>query len=253
MAGTVREWDAAGYQRVSVPHEEWAEAVLERLPLAGDETVLDAGCGTGRVTRMLVERLPRGRVIAVDGSEAMVAKVGEVLRPSDRAFVANLTELELAEPVDAIVSSAVFHWISDHDLLFSRMRAALRDGGRLAAQCGGEGNISDFRRLSAEVAARDPYAEYLGEGFEEPWFYADAEETEQRLRAAGFDEVRCWLQPWEVIPPEPIEFMRTITLTPHLDELPAELHDRFLAEVLDAAGGELHKRYVRLNIEAVAG
>jgi trans-aconitate 2-methyltransferase len=252
MTGKVREWDAAGYQRVSVPHEEWAKAVLERLPLAGDETVLDAGCGTGRVTRMLVERLPRGRVIAVDGSTAMVEKVAEVLRPEDEAFVCDLTELELAEPVDAVVSSAVFHWIFDHELLFRRMRVALKEGGRIAAQCGGEGNIDEFRKLSARVSAREPYTEYLGEGFEEPWFYAGVEETEARLRAAGFTAVRCWLQPWEVIPPDPLEFMRTITLSPHLDKLPAELHDRYLADVLAEAGGELHKRYVRLNIEAVA-
>src|SRR5882757_9934561 len=110
---------------------------MERLPLRGDEVVLDAGCGTGRVTRMLVERLPEGRVVAVDGSETMVAKVREVLRPGDEAFVADLTQLELAEPLDGVVSSAVFHWIPDHDALFARMRAVLKPGARFEAQCGG--------------------------------------------------------------------------------------------------------------------
>src|SRR5699024_4881066 len=103
MSG-VRERDAATYQRISVPHEEWAEAVLERLPLRGEETVLDAGCGTGRGTRVLVERLPAGRVVAVDGSAQMVEKVREVLRPQDRAMVADLAAFELTEPVDEIVS-----------------------------------------------------------------------------------------------------------------------------------------------------
>jgi trans-aconitate 2-methyltransferase len=251
MTGAVREWDAASYQRMSVPHEEWAKSILERLPLHGDETVLDAGCGTGRVTRMLVERLPRGQVVAVDGSEAMVAKVAEVLRPVDEAFVADLTKLELDQPVDAITSSAVFHWIRDHDELFRRLRACLRTEGRIAAQCGGAGNIDEFRRVSGEVAAREPYASHLA-GFEEPWFYAGAEETERRLREAGFDAVRCWLQPWEVVPPEPTEFMRTLILAPHLDALPAEHHESFLTDVLATGGGELRLRYVRLNIEGVA-
>jgi len=252
MAGAVREWDAASYQRISVPHEEWARAILERLPLNGDETVLDAGCGTGRVTRMLVERLPAGRVIAVDGSQAMVDKVAEVLRPADEAFVADLTELALPEPVDAVVSSAVFHWISDHELLFRRLRGCLATGGRLAAQCGGAGNIDEFRlAASGTVAARPPYAEHL-EAFVEPWYYAGAEETEERLRAAGFTAVRCWLQPWEVLPPDPDEFMRTLILAPHLDVLPADRHDRFVADVLAASGEPLRLRYVRLNIEAVA-
>jgi trans-aconitate 2-methyltransferase len=250
MSG-VREWDAATYQRISVPHEEWAEAVLGRLPLRGEETVLDAGCGTGRVTRMLVERLPEGRVIAVDGSAAMVEKVREVLRPGDEALVADLAKLELDEPVDAIVSSAVFHWIHDHDELFRRLRACLVPGGRLAAQCGGAGNIDRFRRAGKAVTEREPYARYFEE-FGDLWFYAGVAETEERLRAAGFAEVRCWLEPWEVVPPEPAEFTRTIMLSGHIDRLPPELHDRFVADVLAAAGEPLVLDYVRLNIDAVA-
>ena len=250
MSG-VREWDAATYRRISVPHEEWAEAVLERLPLRGEETVLDAGCGTGRVTRMLVERLPDGRVIAVDGSAAMVEKVREVLRPQDEAFVADLSALELEQPVDAIVSSAVFHWIKDHDELFRRMRACLKPGGRLAAQCGGAGNIDGFRRAGKTVTEREPYAPHF-EDFGDLWFYAGAEETEARLRAAGFEQIRCWLEPWQVSPPEPVDFTRTIMLSGHIDRLPAELHDRFVADVIAAAGEPLVLDYVRLNIEAVA-
>jgi trans-aconitate 2-methyltransferase len=251
MAGGAKEWDASTYQRISAPHEEWAKALLDRLPLEGAETVLDAGCGTGRVTRMLVERLPAGRVVAVDGSSQMIAKVGEVLRPVDEGFVADLTALELAEPVDAIVSSAVFHWILDHDLLFERMRACLKQGGRFAAQCGGAGNIDAFRGVSADVAGREPYAAHLAE-FEDPWFYAGVEETEVRLRAAGFQGVRCWLQPWDVIPPEPADFTRTVVLRAHVDALPEELREPFVADVLAACEEPLSLRYVRLNIEAVA-
>jgi trans-aconitate 2-methyltransferase len=249
--GLLKDWDAGSYQRVSVPHEEWAEALMERLSLAGTETVLDAGCGTGRVTRRLVERLPRGRVVAADGSEAMIAKVAEVLRPVDVSLVADLTKLELEEPVDAAVSSAVFHWIGDHPTLFARMRAALKPGARLEAQCGGLGNIDEFRVRSGEVAACEPYASHLAE-FEEPWYYAAAEETEERLRDAGFEEVSAWLQPWDVVPSDPREFMRTLILKPHVDVLPEELHARFIEDVLAATGEPLTLRYVRLNISAVA-
>lgn len=247
----VREWDARTYHRVSVPHEEWAEAILARLPLRGDEAVLDAGCGTGRATRMLIERLPEGRVIGVDGSTAMVEKVREILRPQDEAYVADLTKLELPEPVDAILSSAVFHWIRGHEALFARMRAALRPGGRLAAQCGGAGNIARLRETTRGVAARAPYAVHLS-GLGGPWNYADTEETGARLRAAGFERVRCWLQPWEVIPPEPFEFLRTICLAPYLDPLPEELRAAFVEDVLAEEAKPLVLAYVRLNIEADA-
>ena len=244
-----RDWDASSYHRVSVPHEEWARSILDRLPLRGEETVLDAGCGSGRVTAMLIDRLPEGRVIAVDGSASMVEKVTEVLRPQDKAFVADLTALELAEPVDAVFSSAVFHWIGDHELLFSRLHGALRPGGRLAAQCGGAGNIDRLRRIADDLQASEPFAPHF-EHFEEPWNYAGSEETEARLRAAGFDQIRCWLQPWTVEPPEPAEFLRTVCLGPQLDRLPEDLRTPFVEAILAAEPSPLQLDYVRLNIEA---
>lgn len=246
-----RDWDATTYTRVALPHEEWARAILDRLGLEGGETVLDAGCGSGRTTSIVIERVPDGRVIAVDGSPSMVEEVRKVLRPQDEAIVADLTKLELDEEVDAVFSTAVFHWILDHDALFARMRAALKDGGRFAAQCGGEGNIDAFRKAGEEVARREPYASYL-EGIEGLWNYAAPDVTEERLRKAGFAEVRCWLEPWPVAPPEPEAYARTICLGAHLERLPAELRDRFVADVLAAQEDPLQLDYVRLNIEATA-
>jgi trans-aconitate 2-methyltransferase len=244
-----RDWDAASYQRVSAPHEEWALSILDRLELAGDERVLDAGCGSGRVTSMLIERLPAGSVVAVDGSPSMIEEVRSVLRPQDEALVGDLAEVQLDEPVDVVFSSAVFHWVLDHDALFRNMRRALKPGGRLAAQNGGAGNIARLRRTSEEVAARDPYAAHF-EGFGRPWNYAAPGETEERLLAAGFAEARCWLQPWDIVPPEPAEFLRTVCLGPHMDRLPEELRDPFIADVLALEDDPLILDYVRLNIDA---
>jgi trans-aconitate 2-methyltransferase len=251
MASATRDWDAGTYHRVSVPHEEWARSVLDRLPLRGDEAVLDAGCGSGRVTGLLIERLPEGRVVAVDGSPSMIEKVRETLRPGDEALISDLTELELDRQVDAVFSSAVFHWVLDHDLLFRRLATALRPGGAIAAQCGGAGNIDRLRKICGEVAAGEPFASYF-EGFDEPWNYAGAEETEARLTAAGFVDVRCWLQPWTIEPPEPAEFLRTVCLGPHMDRLPEELRMPFIERVLEREPEPLQLEYVRLNIEARA-
>jgi len=213
---TVRDWDATSYDRVSTPQVEMAEAVLERLPLRGDETVLDAGCGSGRVTALLLERLPRGHVVAV---------------------------------VDAVFSNAVFHWIADHERLFERLAAALEPGGRLVAQCGGKGNIDAFRRLADEIASEPPYARHM-KHFRGPWNYASQQDTERRLLAAGFDEVRCWLQPWPVTPADPLEFTRTVCLGNHLEALPPELRERYVEEVVRRSGAPLTLEYIRLNIDA---
>ena len=246
-----RDWDAVSYQRVSVPHEEWARSILDRLELRGDEVVLDAGCGSGRVTSMLIERLPEGRVIAVDGSASMVEQVGSVLRPQDEAMVADLLELALEEPVDVVFSSAVFHWILDHEALFRSLKGALKPGGRLATQNGGAGNIARLKASTEEVTGREPFAAHF-EGFEQPWNYAAPEETEERLLEAGFARARCWLQPWDVAPPEPAEFLRTVCLGPHVDRLPEDLREPFIADILALEDDPLVLGYVRLNIDATA-
>jgi trans-aconitate 2-methyltransferase len=249
-----RDWNAASYDRVSTPQLEMALPVLDRLLLTGDETVLDAGCGSGRVTAALLERLPRGAVVAADAAPSMIDQARERFGSEPRVRVldpVSLTELQLAEPVDAAFSNAVFHWIKDHDALFERLHAALRPGAPLAAQCGGKGNIDGFRRLADEVAAEPPYAEHMSE-FAGPWNYADPAETEERLVRAGFEDARCWLEPWPVTPDEPLEYASTVCLGNHLEELPEDLREAFAAEVVRRSGEPFRLEYVRLNIMARA-
>jgi trans-aconitate 2-methyltransferase len=247
--GRRADWDAATYDRVSDPQVEWARAVLDRLPLRGDETVLDAGCGSGRVTRMLADRLPAGRVIGVDASPSMVERARSALRPQDTVVRADLSELELEEPVDAVFSNAVFHWISDHDTLFRRLHAAMRPGGRLIAQCGGEGNVDFLRAAARDLAAAEPYARHL-QPLPEPWNYAGPGETARRLEASGFDRVETSLDPWPVTPPEPLVYLSLVCLSPYLERLPEELHDDFVAAVAERLGRPLTLDHVRLDISA---
>src|SRR3954465_1923785 len=110
-----RDWNADSYERISAPMEAMGRDVLDRLELRGGERVLDAGCGTGRVTAGLVERLPRGEVVAVDGWGGVGAETRKRLGDRVHAFACDLLELELDRPVDAILSTATFHWIADHD------------------------------------------------------------------------------------------------------------------------------------------
>jgi trans-aconitate 2-methyltransferase len=283
-----RDWDAATYDRIADPQTRWGRAVLNRLPLAGDERVLDAGCGTGRVTELLLARLPRGRVVALDGSPAMIAearrRLGEgdervdgaglgpaqssaegfedparvpIAKPVDGAglgpaqsmakrveyVVADLAQpLPLREPVDAVFSTATFHWISDHDALFRHLAAVLRAGGRLCAQCGGHGNVASVR---AAVHAIDPSLGWRKN-------FATPEETEQRLARAGFVDVRAWLQPepTRFAPGEPLEtFLRTVILGEVLEQVAPERRDAFVREVA-ARLPRPEIDYVRLNIDA---
>jgi trans-aconitate 2-methyltransferase len=252
MATGTRDWDAETYARVARPQLEWAGAVIDRLELRGDETVLDAGCGSGRLTELLLEALSHGRVIAVDGSAAMVEEARARLDPErTTAFCSDLLELELDEEADAVFSNAVFHWIRDHARLFERLHRALRPGGRLEAQCGGEGNVARFYAAVAEVASGDRYSAHL-EGFE-PHRFADPGETEALLAAAGFEGISCGLEARPVHPPEPRESIRTVCIGAHTELLPEEDREAFLDEVMDALGPDPELDYVRLNISARKG
>ena len=244
-----REWDAQTYDRVSDPQYEWGLEVLGRLDLAGNEFVMDAGCGSGRVTAKLLERLPHGRVLCVDASEQMIEKAREALGDRADYLVADLSELEVPERVDVIFSTATFHWVLDHDRLFSRLHAALKPGGRLVAQCGGEGNVAKHARAIVEVATRPEFIDHF-QGLEMMWNFAPANATEERLREAGFADVRCWLEDKPVQPENPYDFTTTVTMGPHLSRLPEELRRQFAEAVLEVEDDPLVLNYVRLNLDA---
>ncbi|MGH2925819.1 MAG: class I SAM-dependent methyltransferase [Solirubrobacterales bacterium] len=248
-AETPRDWDASTYHQVAHPQEEWGREVIERIGLAGSEAVLDAGCGSGRVTKLLVERLGDGRVVGVDASPSMIAKARETLGDDVELIVSDLLDLELSEPVEIVFSNATFHWILDHRRLFERLHAALVPGGRIEAQCGGIGNTEEFLNSVENVNGDERFAPYL-RGITSVWNFASPGDTEMRLQDAGFGEARCWLEDRPVEPRDPRGFLEAVCLGPHLDRLPEELRGPYMDAALEVLPRPLMLDYVRLNISA---
>lgn len=252
------DWKANVYHRVSEPQFRWGRAVLDALTLRGDETVMDAGCGTGRLTALLAERVPRGKVVALDASPAMIdvarqelASFGERVR----LVRATLGQDALPGGVDVVFSTATFHWVLDHDELFRSIAAALVPGGRLHAQCGGAGNLHGAHHIVHEVSAREPYAPHLAD-MPDPWLFADVASTRARLERAGFEHAEVSLQnaPTPFASPSAYaEFVGAVVLRPYLARLPLPLHERFVADVTARAGAAdppFLLDYVRLDIRA---
>src|SRR5664279_1650720 len=117
-----REWNAADYHRLSAPQFHWGQRVLRVLKLRGDEFLLDVGCGTGKLTRILLENLPHGRVVGLDLSRNMVLHARHDLLPDFGAKVSFVAADIVDEPFgscfDGIFSTACLHWVHDHDALF---------------------------------------------------------------------------------------------------------------------------------------
>jgi trans-aconitate 2-methyltransferase len=255
-----REWDAPTYHRVSSPQFTWGQAVLDRLPLAGDETVIDVGCGTGRLTELLLERLSRGRAVGIDLSTNMLATARASMPDGARdrvAFVhADAAALPFAGRADAIFSTATFHWVLDHPRLFRSLFAALTPGGRLVAQCGGGPNLERHHQRADALLHAPPYAAFFGQ-WTEPWEFADAETTRARLAAAGFTEVDARVTAAPVVHADRaafVEFVRPVIFRPHLARLPDEdLKVSFIAELASLAAADpipFELDYWRLDIDA---
>jgi trans-aconitate 2-methyltransferase len=242
-----RDWDAATYHRLSGPQLRWGAAVVDRLELRGDERVLDAGCGSGRVTSLILERLPDGEVVALDGSASMIEAARATLAPFGERVtyvVGDLLDPIPVEPVDAVFSNATFHWIVDHDRLFENLAAVLRPGGQLVAQCGGAGNI----------ARMDAIVRELGHPFDGTKRFATPEAMRASLERAGFVDIETWLhdEPTDIPAGDFPAFLETVCLGALLAEMGDEEGEAFVRAVAERMPD--HRiDYVRLNMMARRG
>ncbi len=223
-----REWNSAVYHRLSGPQVSWGKKVLARLQLRGDEVVLDAGCGTGRLTDELLQALPRGRVVGIDLSQNMLNSARDHLAMDFGGHLSliacDFLHLPFKQAFDVIVSTAAFHWVLDHDHLFRNLHSVLRPGGRLEAQCGGGPNVKRLRERADALAATPKFANYF-QGFREPWLYQDAEGAAETLRRAGFTDVETSVESTPTVLDDAAhysEFVRNIILRRHLENIPGE-------------------------------
>jgi trans-aconitate 2-methyltransferase len=255
---SAREWNSKVYHRVSNPQFGWGLKVLERLILRGDERAMDAGCGTGRLTEKLLERLPRGSVVGVDQSHNMLRQAAEHLDSTDgraRFVQADLVRLPFEKDFDVVFSTATFHWVLDHEALFKSLARALKSGGKIEAQCGGLGNLQKVHARTVALMKSDRFARFFS-NWREPWEFASAETTAERLRHAGFVEIKTWLEPAGFrlnSADEYRDFLGSVILRPFLTAISEiQLRDEFLEEMVRQAMSDpsFELDYWRLNLQA---
>ena len=241
------EWDAATYDSLPLPHVRWGAAVIERLGLRGNETVVDLGCGTGRDTEVLLDRLPDGRVIAVDGSVQMLDRLRE--RLGKNLGRVEVVQADLTQPFpdavagNAVMSVATFHWVPDHAALFRRVARALPPNGRFEAEFGGEGNIAGFLRAVERAG---------GPKDDSPWEFANRLETVEQLITAGFKDIEVRVVPDPAVlerGPQLEAFIATVLLGAVLREMDAD-EGRALVKRTAAQMPEPVVDYVRMQISA---
>jgi trans-aconitate 2-methyltransferase len=259
------EWNAEIYHEVSVVQEKWGQDVISRDKWIGNEIVMDAGCGTGRVTRILAQKVSKGgRVYAVDIDSNMISHARKNLKEFENVIViqSDLTDIKLPRKVDVIFSNAVIHWILDHKTLFKHFWDLLSSKtdndkrAKILVQCGGYGNLTRVYKLMRQIKES---AEFKGHfvNWKEPWYFANSDDTEKLLAEIGFTNIDVNLSDGITTFPDSesySQFIKTVVMKPFLQYLPDDqLKDRYLKLFLDKvekSGLSWTLDYVRLNILA---
>jgi trans-aconitate 2-methyltransferase len=235
----VKAWDGVAYDALPLPHEQWGIRTIAALDLKPTETLLDAGCGTGRDAQLALEQLPNGSLVCVDQSTTMLDQCRSRFGQDSRVRIleGDLDKALPVEPesVDAIMSVAALHWLADHNNVWQHFFNALKPGGRIATDCGGFGNLAKTLALVPQI---DPNIKFPN------WYYANESDTEALLKAAGFVDIEVSLRPHPTPLPDKetlATYLRTLVFREWSDEQIAKMSELITDNSLD---------YVRLEVRA---
>ncbi|HET6343587.1 MAG TPA: methyltransferase domain-containing protein [Myxococcota bacterium] len=230
------DWNGEAYHRLSDLQYTQGMQLLDALHLRGDERVLDAGCGSGRITCELLARLPRGGVVGVDLSERMLEAAHRCVIPEEgqrAAFIrADLQTFVLPETFDGIFSNMALHFVEDHTALFANFARMLAPGGWLALQYGTRQTQHPAILRMLHMLQEPPYSDYLSARVF-AFTGGDTDADRDALERAGFADIDV-----RVIAATPSpehaekmrEFMRSTMLQDCLQRLPESMRSEFHQE-----------------------
>jgi trans-aconitate methyltransferase len=257
-------WNPHDYAKNSSAQLTWARELIARLDLTGSESVLDVGCGDGKITAEFARSLPNGFVLGVDSSADFIAYACEHY-PQSEFTVLQFEQMDARclkadRRFNFIFSNATLHWVDDHRAFLDSAATLLHPEGRLILSCGGEGNASAMVAALDTLISSPDWSPYF-QGFEFPYFFYSPNDYSVWLPDAGFSAVQCALVSKDMTHdgPEGLAGWLRTTWFPYIQRLPEDLQARFTKDLvaiyllnhpLDESG-RTHVRMVRLEVEAI--
>lgn len=249
-------WSPAAYLKFEDERTRPARDLLAQVRLEGPGRVVDAGCGPGNSTELLLARFPEAEVIGIDTSETMLAEARQRV-PAARFELADAATWVPASGTDLVFANAVYQWIPDHLDVLQRVLERLPSGGTLAVQM--PDNLMDkLHVLMREVAEKGPWAAKLKDAARAPLppvaSYYDA-------LVPHASRIDIWHSIYNHVLPGAaaiVEWVRGTGLNPFLARLDAAEQAEFLAAYgaaieaayPPAADGKVLMRFPRLFIIA---
>ncbi len=257
-------WDADDYARHSTIQKSWARELIAKLNLQGKEHLLDIGCGDGKVTAELAERVPNGSVLGIDNSASMIELAKKTFAPQKHANLsfqlADARNLTFEQRFDVVFSNAALHWVHDHSPILKGVRRSLRPEGRILLQMGGKGNAAAIIRILDKMIAEGNWKPYFNH-FEFPYGFHAPGAYLSWLEKIGFDVQRVVLIPKLMKHDGKAALAGWIRTTwlPYTERIPEkhrvkfikELTHRYVDESPPDADDRIHVRMVRLEVEAL--
>jgi len=252
-------WDAQTYDKVSSNVQlGWGRKLLEKRRWIGNEIVMDAGAGSGNLTKVLADEVPQGHVYAVDADANMVQQAKSNLASCRNAQVvhSSMDKVSLPTELDVIFSNAALHWVLDQEGVFLHLWQLLKPNGELLIDYGGHGNLERPLSVIFEIMQSEQFKEHFA-NWKQPWYFPKPDETERLLQKVGFKEIRVDLTSQITSFPDRqsfATFVRTVVMKPFLGYLPdTNRKERFVEVFLndfEGHGWPWSLEFMRLTISA---
>lgn len=257
------KWNPEDYAKNSDAQLKWAQELMENSNLHGDETVLDVGCGDGKITASFANYLPRGKILGTDSSPEMIAYAQQVYPQTEYPNLSfaciDARCLNFTQEFDLIFSNAALHWVDNHQAFLQGASQALKRGGRLIISCGGFGNAADILEVFSELGRNEKWKDYFGE-FRNPYFFYRDRDYIPWLSESGFRVQRLELVPKDMTHQgkEGLAGWIRTTGMPFTECVPDSEREDFIANVVDRylekfpldSNNLAHVRMVRLEVDA---
>ena len=258
------KWNAKAYKESSHNQFQWGLELLDKLALKGNESVLDIGCGDGKLTIEIAKRVPDGYVVGIDNSEEMISFARNTF-PKDKYpnvdwQIMNATEIDFDNEFDAAYSNAVLHWIKDHVAILRGVKRSLKPGGRILFQMAGKGNAVNAAQVLIDVISKEKWSKYFINGVSSTLCYYGIDDYHVWLKELGFVEKRVEFITKDSFFHEREEMRQNIEASWMIftDMIPENLRDQFIEELIDGFDerslkdefGNYHIDMLRLEVEA---